>query len=121
MTKSNQYAFDVTLENGVTILPVDEAFDDDKVIVAEAIWEGGKVRTFYKKGALKIKRCDGVSISEKAGTVYLKADRYIHTVELEGAEIFSDNFFSMLPGEEKTVTCEKAYKEITAVSYTLYR
>lgn len=33
----------------------------------------------------------------------LPADTYIHAVELEGEYIFEDNYFSLLPGEVRTV------------------
>jgi len=36
-------------------------------------------------------------------SVTLRAERYIHAVSLDGEMLFDDNFFSMLPGERKTV------------------
>ena len=37
----------------------------------------------------------------------------------DAAKGLSDNFFSMLPGEEKAVTFEKKHKEFSAIAYTI--
>lgn len=119
LTQEEQYTLGVVAENGVTKILVSTSFAEDKVVVAEVEAGDKKTRTFYKFGAPSLKRCEGVSISENDGVVYLKASKYIHTVELEGAEVFSDNFFLMLPGEERTVSYEKKHKEITVNCYDL--
>ena len=36
--------------------------------------------------------------------IKVKADKYARVVELYGEGTFSDNYFDLLPGEEKTVT-----------------
>ena len=38
--------------------------------------------------------------------IILKADRYIQAVGIDGNVILSDNWFSMLPGEEREVPFE---------------
>ena len=80
-------------------------------------------RSFYKKGNLHIKREDAfevVSMDDSSLTV--RAKKYLQAVELEGDYDFSDNYFSMLEGELKTVTFKKFSDKangVTLKSYTL--
>jgi len=60
-------------------------------------------RAFFKPGKLLLAPC-GINVLEKsANSVTLKAEQYIHAVELEGNAVFQDNYFIMLPGEVRTV------------------
>ncbi len=99
--------------------------DSDTVIVCDIKSALNSDRSFYKKGNLHIKNStDKLQILKRdSNSITLKADGYIHTVELEGEYLFSDNCFIMLEGEEKTVTFEKlSYSEdddITITAYTL--
>ena len=73
---------------------------------------------------LPLKRSNGVVITKRdKHTVSVKADRYIHAVELDGDFVFSDNYFSLLPGEEKTIsfipTLYSESDEITVNGYTV--
>ena len=43
-------------------------------------------------------------IKRSENSVTVAADKYIHAVEIECDGVCSDNYFSLLPGEEKTVT-----------------
>ena len=77
-------------------------------------------RCFYKDGALNIAACDGVKIlSQTDESITLRADKYVHAVEICGDGIFDENFFSMLPGEEKTVKIKKLTGKIEICTYTL--
>ena len=51
--------------------------------------------------------------------VIVSADTYVHAVELEGEAVFSDNCFSLLPGESRKVAVRGAKPEtITVQAYT---
>ncbi len=62
-------------------------------------------RCFFIKGLPKIKKCEefDFEITQSGVTVRTK-ESYLHAVRLEGEAVFDDNFFSLLPHEEKTVT-----------------
>ena len=68
-------------------------------------------RAFYKKGTLPIVPTDAVKVvSRDENTVTVTADKYVHAVELEGEFVFDDNYFSLLPGEQRTVTFRRSYE-----------
>ena len=73
-------------------------------------YSGGKDRCFYKDGALNIVSADErISIIERSeNSVTVKANGYVHALELEGELIFDDNYFSMLDGEVRTVSFRAA-------------
>ena len=76
--------------------------------------EGAKA--FSEELPFEIIANDDTSITIKAGT-------YLQAVEFEGDYNFSDNYFTMLPGEEKTVEFEKFSDKasgVTVKSYTLF-
>ena len=54
-----------------------------------------------------------------AHTVILYAEQYVHAVELEGFSGLSDNYFSMLPGEEKRVVFQSTDEMQSVEAYTL--
>ncbi|MBE6577284.1 MAG: hypothetical protein E7653_04020 [Ruminococcaceae bacterium] len=62
-------------------------------------------RCFYKDGDLALTRADKMLcvLERTENSITLKADGYIHTVELEGEYLLDDNCFSMLAGETRTV------------------
>lgn len=99
--------------------------DDDNLVVlrieANEIYD----TAFYKAGNLEITDCTKkLEICDrKENSITVKASEYVHTVELEGEYIFSDNYFLLLAGEEKTVTLKKLSTaeddEINITAYTL--
>lgn len=81
-------------------------------------------RTFYKTGNLKMEPTGAVQVvAQTANSVTVAADCYVHAVRLEGGFVFSDNFFSLLPGERKTVALEAApgfeQEPLTVTGYSL--
>lgn len=80
-------------------------------------------RAFYKNGALPVKPTDEVTVIKKTeNSVTVTAKSYIHAVEFEGEYVFSDNYFSLIPEEKKTVTFRKLTQEaqdFTVSGYTL--
>lgn len=73
-------------------------------------------RAFYKSGTLPIIPTDAVKvISKTENSVTLTADSYVHAVELEGEFVFDDNYFSLLPGEIRTVTFRPSIGAVSKV------
>jgi len=101
------------------------SWDEDNIIVCDITSAKGCDRSFYKDGNLYITDCtDKLKITKQdENSITVRADGYIHAVELEGEYIFSDNYFTLLPNEEKTVTFEHLTysddKEFTVTAYTL--
>ena len=93
---------------------------DDSIIIAETDSD----RAFYKDGDLKMEKCDiSYVLDEKNKSITFKADKYVHAVEVEGNLILDENYFSLLPNEERTVSFVKHDEEkaldLTVQAYTL--
>ena len=62
-------------------------------------------------------------VEQDESSVTLSAAVYIHAVELEGEFIFDDNYFSLLPGEKRTVRFRPLKNakssELTVAGYTV--
>ena len=82
------------------------AFDQDFVVVCDTYFDEFTDRAFYSYDRLFIKDCsECIEIVDfDVDSVTIKANSYVHAVELEGDCLFSDNYFSLMEGEEKTVT-----------------
>lgn len=76
------------------------------MLVCNVTSEGKLIdRAFYKAGTLPIVPTDAVKIvSRTENTITVTADEYVHAVELEGEFVFDDNYFSLMPNEQRTVT-----------------
>ena len=79
-------------------------------------------RALWKGGNLPLVPC-GVHWERNGERVTVWADRYVHAVELEGEYIFEDNYFSLLPGEQRTVNFQPAKDarsdDLTVCGYTV--
>ena len=107
-------------------LAIDRAFDGDIVVICDMeTANGARDRSFFKDGSLELIPCnDGIRVTERGeNSITVVADRYIHAVDLDGDCLFSDNCFSLLVGEERTVTWQKAgddeSDEFVIKAYTL--
>lgn len=103
----------------ITLGEIDEDF-----IICDIEVNGVIDRCFYRDGLLPLKQTNGVTITKRdKDTVSVKANCYIHAVELDGDFVFSDNYFSLLPSEERTVsfipTLYSKSDEITVNGYTI--
>lgn len=84
-----------------------DTLTDDELIGVDLTGDATD-RAFYKQ-YLPMRRTDAVRIvSQTADSITVRADAYVHAVELEAAGVFSDNFFSLMAGEEKTVSFKPA-------------
>lgn len=97
----------------------------DNLIVCKIITEGLEDTAFYKDGRLSITDCtENVKILNRTeNSITVKAEKYVHAVEFEGDYLFSDNYFSLLPEEERTITFQKLDifedEKINLTAYTL--
>ncbi len=95
----------------------------DCFVVAQISCQGRVIdRAFYKKGNLEINPCPHrlLSVTAENGAVTVKAKAYVHAVELKGGTAWEDNYFSLLPGEERVVRFEKTAGEtVKATGYSI--
>jgi len=101
-----------------------ERFTPDTVLICDMTCGEQRDRTFYRNGTLPLKPAGAVrTVHRGDDSITVTAESYVHAVELEGQYIFSDNFFSLLPGETRTVSFRKAAinesDEIRVSGYTL--
>jgi len=85
---------------------LDWDFNEDYVVVCDVDFGEYTDRSFYTYDRLFIKDCsEEIEVVDfDVDSVTIKANSYVHAVELEGECLFSDNYFSLMAGEEKTIT-----------------
>ena len=102
---------------------ISDKLNSDILAVIDVESEGEAYRSYYKTGRLEIAESEAFSVLESNGeSVTIKAHSYLQAVELEGDYSFSDNYFTMLEGEVKTVTLEKfseKAKDVSVKTYTI--
>ena len=94
--------------------------NDESIIIAET----DNDRAFYKDGTLELCKCDvNYTLDEENCTITFVSDKYVHAVEVEGNLVLDDNYFSLLPGEERTVSYKKKYEnlalDLSVTAYTM--
>ena len=107
----------------VARIAFDCKLDRDEIIVCDLQNDEVQDRCFYKEGKLELKKTDYLQIVEQTKTaVTVEAKAYIHAVALEGNGVFGDSYFSLLPGQRRTISfapIQGEEPEITCVGYTL--
>ena len=92
---------------------------DNAVLICDVKGGDKSDRAFYKKGNLDISVCENIHITTRDNnTITLKANSYVHTVRLEGECVFEDNWFSLIPGEERTIKFDR-HADIKVTGYTI--
>jgi beta-mannosidase len=130
MKKSNNFAVveekEFELEVGAysaNSLSLGHSFDPDIVAVCDVDFGTYVDRCFYSYDRLFIEdSSENIEIVDSScDSVTIRAKSYIHAIELEGEYIFSDNYFSLLKDEEKTVTWKQIDQngEVGIYAYTL--
>ncbi len=109
--------------NKVCGLPLAE-LPEGAMLICDISSECGCDRAFYIEGTLPLVKCGAPAIVEQTGnSITLTAAEYIHAVELEGEFVFEDNYFSLLPGETRTIGFRCAQNgqsnELTVTGYTV--
>ena len=94
----------------VVSLP-EAAVPEDSLLVCDVLCDGELIdRAFYKSGTLPMVPADCVSVVSKTeNSITVTADKYVHAVELDGEYVFEDNYFSLLPGEKRTVMFHRSF------------
>ncbi len=94
---------------------------EDAMLICDAECGNLRDRAFYREGTLPIIPCEAPKISLTENSITLTADSYIHAVEIEGEFVFEDNYFSLMPGESRTVAYRPAENALTSeLSITAY-
>ncbi|MBQ2266345.1 MAG: hypothetical protein II342_02985, partial [Clostridia bacterium] len=111
-------------KSGVVATLDGDVLQDGDILLCQITGDGITDRTFYKNGALPIKENSSTLIVDKSeNSVTITATAYVHTVELEGEFVFEDNYFTLYPGETRTIKFEPILnaktKDISVVGYTL--
>lgn len=92
-------------------------YDDSGIIIAQNQYD----RASYKNGDLAVAKTD-IEYTINGDSITFKSKGYIHAVEIDGNVAVSDNYFSMLPGEEKLVELKNEsneQREINICAYTI--
>ena len=96
---------------------------ENEIIICDMQNEKLQDRCFYKEGKLELNKTDCLHIIQKTeNSITVEADGYVHAVALEGNAVFSDSYFSLLPGQRRTVSFTPTRgeePEITCIGYTL--
>ena len=102
-----------------------EKYNKNYLVVVDVSCDDYTDRCFYKDGALHIANAtDNIEVVEKTeNSITIKAKEYTHAVEFEGQFVFSDNYFSLLKDEVKTITFtafnNPENADFTVTAYTL--
>ena len=98
---------------------------EGEVLISEIEGDFGKDRAFYRHGALEIEPAEvDVAVDEEKCQVRVSAkEKYLHAVVISADALLSDNCFSLLPNETKTVAYKKLDGSenvgVSAEAYTL--
>ena len=118
-----EFIGDIAAQGSSAVLRLQDGIKKDDLLIAELYADGVCDRTFYRDGALTLVPTDAVRMSHdaEAHTVTVFADSYVHAVELDADAIFSDNCFSLLPGESRTVSYDPMgdVGEVKLTAYTV--
>ena len=95
---------------------------DGEMLVLDICDENGIYdRSFDKQNGHTIAPCDVTVKDNQNGCITVTAQKYVHCVELEADAVFEDNFFSLMPGESKSVfytSTENKTVDISVKGYT---
>ena len=82
---------------------------DEALIVCDVLDAAYQDRSFYNEGILALVRAEEALqvIHQDENSITVTSNQYVHVVELEGEYVFSDNYFSLMPGEKKVIYCRK--------------
>ena len=102
---------------------MDCVLQENEILLCDLSNEDIQDRCFYKEGKLELIKTDCLRVTEKTNTtITVEATEYVHAVALEGNGVFSDSYFSLLPGQRRTVSftpTQGENSEITCIGYTL--
>jgi len=111
------------LSEKVCSLPL-SSLPDGAMLICDVSYAEECDRAFYIDGTLPMVKCDAPEVVEQdENHITLTATEYIHAVELEGEYVFDDNYFSLLPGETRSISFRPAKNaqstNLTVEGYTV--
>ena len=106
--------------SGTTVNVCSFTKNNSDIIIAETDDD----RAFYKDGVLEMVPCHvDYTLDEENCIITFKSEKYVHAVEVEGNLILDDNYFSLIPGEEKIISYRKKNEdlalELKVLAYTI--
>lgn len=106
----------------VSVVEEDLIPAEEELLICDLHSEFGEYRTFYHKGILPLKECgDRVRVlSESRQRITVEATSYVHVVAFDAEAVFEDNFFSLLPGEMRTVKINPLCESFDGVKIKIY-
>lgn len=110
------YVGDVDPRTSVSV-PLPFTPDPHSVIYVDITHDGGTDRAFYKAEWLILAPTDALEYSVNGDTLTVVAHTTIHAVEIEGDLIPEDNYFTLLPGESRTLCLKNG--DVAPIGYTL--
>lgn len=119
----DKFEFEANVDGySVTKLNLPWNFDEKMLVICEIKNECFKDRCFYKAGNLHMFSCDEriTIVKKNKNSITIKANGYVHALELDGEYLFDDNYFSLMDGEERTITFEKAIESPNDISIKAY-
>jgi hypothetical protein len=106
-TVSNEYrelvSERISVPSGCLAYPIDFSLADGEMLIAEINNGDSLQRSQYKNSLPYLHKTDDIHWQVEEGTITVWSDKYIHAVEIECGDIIEDNYFSLLPGERRTV------------------
>ena len=109
--------------HSVEKIAIDCALEQEEILVCDLQNDAVRDRCFYKEGKLELVQANCLRVvAETENSVTVEADGYVHAVALEGNAVFEDSYFSLLPGQRRTVSftpLKGEEPEITCLCYTL--
>lgn len=95
----------------------------NEILIAEICCGSIFQRTWYKEGTPRLEKAEGLSLREIEEGIEITAESYVHVVEIEGVGSTSDNYFSLLPGEKRSIVLNRAqqYCKLSVCGYTFSR
>ena len=107
----------------VARIALDCELRENEIVICDLQNENIQDRCFYKEGKLELVKTDCLCVTEKTNdSITVEAKEYVHAVVLEGNGVFSDSYFSLLPGQCRTISFTPTQGEeskITCIGYTI--
>ena len=111
--------FEAAANSSLVAYEIKDVLKDGDIIFFEITDDSGICdRTFYMQGKLKMEPCDTEIIEKAENHITVKANKYVHAVELESEAVFEDNYFSLLPGEIRRINYYGS-SDISVQGYTV--
>ncbi len=109
---------------GVTEKELSVIPNKDEIIYIDVTANGETDRTFYKYGLINMEKTEEFTVTDITNNSFtVTALTDIHVFQAVGDNIYSDNYFTLLKGETKTVTFSKApnglNNELSFIAYKL--